>query len=167
MLNYLDNMPLVDRKSNAPLIMPISEKYGDMGSVIVGKVESGRIRKGQNLLLMPNKVSQRPRSKTVVSSAHHAFPRQTPVQVSGLVNEVEEEITGAICGDNIRVRLRGVEDEDISVGFVLTSTEKPVHAVTRFEAQLVILDHKNIITAGYGAVMHVHTLSEEVNLVVR
>lgn len=91
---------------------------------------------------------------------------QTPVQVSGLVNEVEEEINGALCGDNIRVRLRGVEDEDISVGFVLTSPEKPVHAVTRFEAQLVILDHKNIITAGYGAVMHVHTLSEEVNLVV-
>ena len=65
---------------------------------------------------------------------------QTPVQVSGLVNEVEDEIDGALCGDNIRVRLRGVEDEDISVGFVLTSPDKPVHAVTRFEAQLVILD---------------------------
>lgn len=40
-------------------MMPISEKYADMGSVIVGKVESGRIRKGQNLLLMPNKVRTR------------------------------------------------------------------------------------------------------------
>lgn len=72
----------------------------------------------------------------------------------------------AVCGDNVRVRLRGVEDEDILVGFVLTSTEAPVHAVTRFEAQLVILDHKNIICAGYSAVMHVHTAAEEVSLVV-
>lgn len=37
-------------------MMPISEKYADMGCVVVGKVESGHIKKGQNLLLMPNKV---------------------------------------------------------------------------------------------------------------
>lgn len=36
--------------------------------------------------------------------------------------------------------------------------------MTRFEAQLAILDSKNIICAGYGAVMHVHTLAEEVTL---
>jgi peptide chain release factor subunit 3 len=40
-------------------MMPISEKYADMGCVVVGKVESGHIMKGQNLLLMPNKVSNR------------------------------------------------------------------------------------------------------------
>lgn len=80
---------------------------------------------------------------------------------------MEEEVPMALCGDNVRVRLRGVEDEDIMIGFVLTSVEAPVHAVTHFEAQLVILDHKNIICAGYGAVMHVHTLAEEVSLVVR
>lgn len=79
---------------------------------------------------------------------------------------MEDEIPLAMCGDNIRVRLRGVEDEDISIGFVLTSPQAPVHTVTQFEAQLVILDHKNIICAGYGAVMHVHTLAEEISLVV-
>lgn len=74
----------------------------------------------------------------------------------------------AVCGDNIRVKLRGVEEDgEISVGFVLTSITAPVHTVTHFEAQLVILDHKNIICAGYGAVMHVHTLAEEVSLSVR
>lgn len=56
LLNFLDNMTLADRKNNAPLMMPISEKYSDMGTVIVGKVESGKLRKGQSLLLMPNKV---------------------------------------------------------------------------------------------------------------
>lgn len=79
---------------------------------------------------------------------------------------MEEEINFAYSGDNVRLRLRGVDDEDISPGFVLTSPGRPVHAVTQFEAELVILEHKNIICAGYGAVMHVHTLAEEVSLSV-
>lgn len=49
-------------------------------------------------------------------------------------------------------------------GFVLTDAHQPIHTVTRFEAQLAILDSKNIICAGYGAVMHVHTLAEECTL---
>lgn len=57
LLTYFDEMPILDRKNNAPVMMPISEKYGDMGTIVVGKVESGTIKKGQNLILMPNKVS--------------------------------------------------------------------------------------------------------------
>ena len=138
-------MPMVDRKINAPLMMPISEKYKDMGTVIVGKVESGLLRRGDHLLLMPNKDA---------------------VEVTAIYNEMEIEVPQALCGDNVRVRLRGVEDEDISPGFVLTSPAKPIHAVRQFEAQLAILEHKSIICAGYSAVMHIHTLSEEVTLPV-
>lgn len=36
--------------------MPISEKYRDMGTIIVGKVEAGRLRNGSKLIVMPNKV---------------------------------------------------------------------------------------------------------------
>lgn len=79
---------------------------------------------------------------------------------------MEEEVNFAYSGDNIRLRLRGVDDEDVNPGYMLTSPGKPVHAVTQFEAELVILDHKNIICAGYGSVMHVHTLAEEVTLAV-
>jgi len=136
---------MVDRKINAPLMMPISEKYKDMGTVIVGKVESGHLRKGDELILMPNK---------------------TPVEVTAIFNEMEEEVDRGLCGDNLRIRIRGIDDEDISPGFVLTSPLKPIHAVRQFEAQLAILDSKNIICAGYSAVMHVHTLSEEVTLTV-
>ncbi|KNZ79831.1 Eukaryotic peptide chain release factor GTP-binding subunit [Termitomyces sp. J132] len=142
-LEHLDVMPMVDRKINAPLMMPISEKYKDMGTIIVGKVESGLLRRGDHLLLMPNK---------------------DEVEVAAIYNEIEAEVPQALCGDNVRVRLRGVEDEDISPGFVLTSPAKPIHAVRQFEAQLAILEHKNIICAGYSAVMHIHTLSEEVTL---
>jgi len=137
---------MVVRKINAPLMMPVSEKYKDMGAIAVGKIESGHMRKGDSLILMPNKAS---------------------VEIAAIYNELEEEISSAMCGDNVRVRLRGVEDEDISPGFVLTSTKNPVHAVRQFEAQLAILEHKNIICAGYSAVMHVHTLAEEITLPVR
>lgn len=136
---------MVDRKINSPLMMPISEKYKDMGSVVVGKIESGHLKKGDNLILMPNR---------------------TPVDVASIYSELEEELDVAVSGDNVRIRLRGVDDEDISPGFVLTSPNKPIHAVRQFEAQLAILEHKNIICAGYSAVMHIHTLGEEVTLPV-
>jgi peptide chain release factor subunit 3 len=142
-LEFIDHMPMVHRKINAPLMLPISEKYKDMGSIVVGKVESGHLRKGESLMLMPNK---------------------NLVEVAAIYNEMEDEIVSAVSGDNVRIRLRGVEDEDISPGFVLTSPQKPVHAVRHFEAQLAILEHKNIICAGYSAVMHIHTLAEEVTL---
>jgi len=134
---------MVDRKVNAPLMMPVTEKYKDMGTVVVGKIESGHLRKGDTLTLMPN--------------------RDT-VEVTAIYSEVEEEVNVAISGDNVRIRLRGVDDEDITPGFVLTSPNRPIRAVRQFEAQLAILDHKNIICAGYSAVMHVHTLAEEVTL---
>ena len=126
-------------------MMPVSEKYKDMGTIIVGKIESGHMRKGDTLLLMPNK---------------------NIVEVAAIYNEMEDEINNALCGDNVRIRLRGVDDEDISPGFVLTSPSRPIHAVRQFEAQLAILDHKNIICAGYSAVMHCHTMAEEVTLSV-
>jgi hypothetical protein len=49
-------MPVNDRKINAPFMLPVSEKYNEMGSIVVGKIESGRVKKGDSLLLMPNKV---------------------------------------------------------------------------------------------------------------
>ena len=145
LLEHLDKMPMVDRKINAPLMMPVSEKYKDMGTIVVGKIESGHMRKGDTLLLMPNK---------------------NLVEVAAIYNEMEDEVQSAFCGDNVRIGLRGVDDEEISPGFVLTSPSTPIHAVRQFEAQLAILDHKNIICTGFSAVMHCHTHSEEVILVV-
>ncbi|KAJ1555429.1 translation termination factor GTPase eRF3, partial [Nowakowskiella sp. JEL0078] len=55
LLELLDNMEIGSRKFDAPLMMPISDKFKDMGTIITGKIESGRIRKGQNVLIMPNR----------------------------------------------------------------------------------------------------------------
>ncbi|GAC77211.1 polypeptide release factor 3 [Moesziomyces antarcticus T-34] len=143
LLEYLDNLALGDRKISAPLKMPISEKYNDMGTVVVGKLEAGKIKKGDTLLLMPNKTS---------------------VEVVAIFNEQEEEVPAAISGDNVRVKLKGVDHEDVSVGYVLSHPTHPVHVATHFEAQLAILEHRNIICAGYSAVVHCHTVSQEANL---
>lgn len=143
LLTYLDDLELGDRKMSASLKMPVSEKYADMGTYVVGKLESGKMKKGDALMLMPNK---------------------TMVEVLAIFNEVDEEVPAAVSGDNVRVKLKGVELDEVQAGFVLTDPKDPVHVVRRFEAQLAILEHRNIICAGYSAVMHAHSLNEEVNL---
>ncbi|WFD31880.1 translation termination factor GTPase eRF3 [Malassezia sp. CBS 17886] len=143
LLTYLDELALGDRKINDSLRLPVSEKYPDMGTYIVGKLESGTVKKGGALVLMPNRKS---------------------VEVLGIYSEVDEEVPAAVSGDNVRVKLKGVDLDEVQPGFVLTDPAHPVSVVTRFEAQLAILEHRNIICAGYSAVMHAHALSEEVSL---
>lgn len=103
------------------------------------------------------------------SPGQHPQPanNQTSIEVSGLYTEDNEEMDAAFCGDNIRIRLRGISDEDILPGFVLTSPSKPVKAVTAFKADLSILETKSIICGGYSCVLHAHTLAEEVTITVR
>ncbi|WVF65331.1 hypothetical protein IAT40_000057 [Kwoniella sp. CBS 6097] len=143
LLEHLDNMEIMDRDNDAPFMFPISEKYNELGTVVMGKIESGRVKKGDSLLMMPNK---------------------TTVEVSAIFTETADEIDQAFCGDNVRLRLTGVSDKDITPGYVITSVQKPVKAVTAFKADLSIIETKNIITGGYSAVLHVHTLAEEISI---
>ncbi|KAF1981528.1 hypothetical protein K402DRAFT_342144 [Aulographum hederae CBS 113979] len=141
LLEFLDNMKALDRKVNAPFMMPIAAKYKDMGTMIEGKLEAGVLKKGNTYLMMPNKES---------------------VTISALYGETEDEIQAATCGDQVRIRIRGVEEEDIMPGFVLCSPSRPVHNVSAFEAQIVLMDIKSILSAGFNCVMHVHSATEEV-----
>jgi peptide chain release factor subunit 3 len=161
-------MPVSDRKINAPFMLPVSEKYNEMGSIVVGKIESGRVKKGDSLLLMPNKVSNVCLALSLHSCGLTLGPRfpQVPVDVAGIYDEQAEELPMALCGDNVRIRLRGVSDEDVSPGFVLTSAVRPIKVSTQFRCDLAIVDSKNIICAGYSCMMHLHTLAEEVTMTV-
>jgi peptide chain release factor subunit 3 len=49
LLEYLDNMQALERKLNAPFMMPIAAKYKDMGTMIEGKIESGRLSSHLNV----------------------------------------------------------------------------------------------------------------------
>ena len=141
LLEYLDSMKTLERKVNAPFMMPIIGKYRDMGTVIEGKIESGVIKKGLTYTMMPN------RDETTVAAVY---------------GETEEEIQAATCGDQVRLRIRGVEEEDILPGFVLCSSKRPVHCVSAFEAQIVLIELKSILSAGFNCVLHVHSAIEEI-----
>ncbi|KAH8293140.1 hypothetical protein KR044_006618, partial [Drosophila immigrans] len=139
---FIDELPSLNRKTDGPFIMPIVDKYKDMGTVVMGKVESGVARKGQNLLVMPNR---------------------TQVAVDQLFSD-DYEVTSVGPGENVKIKLKGIEEEDVSPGFVLCDATNPIKTGKIFDAQVVILEHKSIICAGYSAVMHIHCAAEEVTV---
>lgn len=143
LLEYLDNMTHVDRHVNAPFMLPVAAKMKDMGTIVEGKIESGHLKKGQSTLLMPNKIA---------------------VEIQNIYNETENEVDMAMCGEQVKLRIKGVEEEDVSAGFVLTSPKNPIKNVTKFVAEIAIVELKSIMSAGFSCVMHVHTAIEEVTI---
>jgi peptide chain release factor subunit 3 len=90
------------------------------------------------------------------------MPNREQISIAALYGETEDEIQQAMSGEQVRIRIRGVEEEDILPGFVLCHPKRPVHCVSQFEAQIVLLELKSILSAGYNCVLHVHTAQEEV-----
>ncbi|KAJ6360511.1 hypothetical protein OIU77_004512 [Salix suchowensis] len=141
----LDAIEVPPRDPKGPFRMPIIDKFKDMGTVVMGKVESGSVTEGDSLLVMPNK---------------------TQVKVLAVYCD-ENKARYAGPGENVRIRLSGIDDEDILSGFVLSSIARPIAAVNEFDAQLQILEllDNAIFTAGYKAVLHIHSVVEECEIV--
>lgn len=75
-----------------PLRFPIADKYKDMGTCVMGKLEAGTIKKGENLVLLPNK---------------------TNVVVEEIFMDHQEgtvSLAEAGPGDNIKMKIKGVEE---------------------------------------------------------
>lgn len=81
---FIDQLPSLNRKQEGPFIMPIVDKYKDMGTVVMGKVESGTVKKGQNLLVMPNRTS---------------------VSVDQIWSD-DEEVSAVGPGENVKIKLK-------------------------------------------------------------
>lgn len=81
---FIDQLPSLNRKLEGPFIMPIVDKYKDMGTVVMGKVESGCAKKGQNLLVMPNR---------------------TQVSIDQIWSD-DEEVTAVFGGENVKIKLK-------------------------------------------------------------
>ncbi|CAA0829436.1 Translation elongation factor EF1A/initiation factor IF2gamma family protein [Striga hermonthica] len=141
----LDAIEVPVRDPKGPFRMPIIDKFKDMGTVVMGKIESGSVREGDNLMIMPNKV---------------------PVKVLAIFCD-EDKVRRAGPGENLRVRVSGIEEEDIVAGFVLSSVANPIPAVSEFVAHLQILEllDNAIFCAGYKAVLHIHAVVEECEIV--
>ncbi len=145
LLELLDGITIGGRDPDGPLRMPLLDKYIDRGIVAMCKVESGTVRKGQDLLIMP-------------------------VGVRAKVDKVlieDAEVASAKPGESVKLMVKGCKEDDVVKGFVLCDTVAPCFAVTQFEVQLMVmeLDHRALFTAGYSAVLHIHTAEEEVTVV--
>ncbi|KAI3651956.1 hypothetical protein MP228_003259 [Amoeboaphelidium protococcarum] len=144
LLEQLDGMAAVERKNDQPFMMPIAERWKDMGNLIVtGKVESGRVRIGKEAVIMPLKKI---------------------CEVLTIQNEAEEEVKGVVSGDNAKIKIRGIDEDEVQPGFVLCSPWASVKTVTRFEVELTILDVTGIVCPGFRSMLHVHTAVQEVIL---
>jgi len=146
LLQTLDDLPPVERNDNLPLRMPITDKYKDMGLLsLLGRIEAGTVARGQTVVLMPNR---------------------NILKVNGLYID-DKAVKKAKSGENARIAVSGLEDTDVSSGFVLCDAVKPVNVVTEFLAQLFIVEllpSNPLFSAGYDAVMHIHTCIREVTV---
>ncbi|KAK3552705.1 hypothetical protein QTP86_021134, partial [Hemibagrus guttatus] len=134
---HLDSLPNFSRSSDGPVRLPIVDKYKDMGTVVLGKLESGCISKAQQLVMMPN--------------------RHTVEVLSLLSDDVETDDAGP--GENLKLRLKGIEEKGDPARLHPVHSREPVSFT-----QIVIIEHKSIICPGYNAVLHIHTCIEEVQI---
>ncbi|HOE92709.1 MAG TPA: translation elongation factor EF-1 subunit alpha [Methanofastidiosum sp.] len=146
LLEAVDSFKEPDKPTDKPLRLPIQDVYTitGVGTVPVGRVETGIMKKGDTVVFEP--------ASTVFGK-----------QIAGEVKTIEmhhETLDQALPGDNVGFNVRGVGKNDIKRGDVLGHPNNPPTVVTlndSFKAQIVVLRHPTAITAGYTPVFHCHT----------
>ncbi len=136
-LEALNSLPEPQPPTDAPLRLPIQDVYtiSGIGTVPVGRVETGVLETGMNVSFQPSDVGGE--VKTV--EMHH------------------EEVPRAEPGDNVGFNVRGIGKDDIRRGDVCGPADDPPSVAETFKAQIVVMQHPSVITAGYTPVFHAHT----------
>lgn len=137
MMEALDNLKQPEKPSSLPLRIPVEDAYtiSGIGTVPVGRVETGTMKKGDKVIFMPGGASGEVKSIEM----HH------------------EEIPQALPGDNIGWNVRGIGKTDVRRGDVCGHVDNPPTVADEFVGQIVVLQHPSAITAGYTPVFHAHT----------
>jgi len=137
LLDAMDLMKMPEKPIKLPLRIPVQDVYTitGVGTVPVGRVETGKIKKGDKIIFNP--ADKTGEVKTI--EMHH------------------EEIPEAVPGDNIGWNVRGISRNDIRRGDVCGHTDTPPTVADEFTAQIVVLQHPSAITVGYTPVFHCHT----------
>lgn len=137
LIQELDALDEPDKPVSLPLRLPVQDVYSitGVGTVPVGRVETGILHTAENI----------------------AFE---PAGVTGEVKSIEmhhETLEEAVPGDNVGFNVRGVGKNDIKRGDVAGTTKNPPSVAKEFKAQVVVLQHPGVITVGYTPVFHAHT----------
>ncbi len=133
----LDSINPPEQPIDKPLRIPIQDVYSitGVGTVPVGRVESGILKVGDSLVFMPS--NKKGEVKSI--EMHH------------------EPIQEARPGDNIGFNVRGVGKDEIKRGDVAGHPDNPPTVAQEFTAQIIVLQHPTVITKGYTPVFHINT----------
>jgi len=138
LLEALDRIDPPKRSVEKPLRIPLQDVYkiGGIGTVAVGRVETGVVRPGMQIIFAPAGIVAEVKSIEM----HH------------------EQLPEAFPGDNVGMHVKNVAVKDLRRGFVASDAKDcPASAVTSFEAQVIIMNHPGKITEGYTPVVDIHT----------
>jgi len=138
LLEALDAVKPPKRPIDKPLRLPLQDVYkiGGIGTVPVGRVETGVIKPAQTDVFAPTGVTTE--VKTV--EMHH------------------ESMPEAVPGDNVGFNVKNVSVKEIKRGNVCGDTKRdPPQGCTTFKAQVIVLNHPGQISNGYSPVLDCHT----------
>ena len=134
----LDSILPPKRPTDKPLRIPLQDVYkiGGIGTVPVGRVETGILKPGCVCTFAPVNITTEVKSVEM----HH------------------ESLTEAMPGDNVGFNVKNVSVKEIKRGMVAgDSKNDPPKGVENFTAQVIILNHPGEIHAGYSPVLDCHT----------
>jgi elongation factor 1-alpha len=133
----LDMFEVPPKPIDKPLRIPVQDVYSitGVGTVPVGRVETGVLKEGDRIIIMPSGIIGEVKS---IETHHTRIPRAEP-------------------GDNIGFNVRGVAKTDIRRGDVVGPPENPPTVAKEFIGQIIVIYHPTAIAAGYTPVLHVHT----------
>merc|ERR1711993_4207 len=134
----LDSILPPARPKDKPLRLPLQDVYkiGGIGTVPVGRVETGILKPGMVITFAPNQLTTEVKSVEM----HH------------------EALTEAVPGDNVGFNVKNVSVKDIKRGMVAgDSKNDPPKETKDFLAQVIVMNHPGEIHAGYTPVLDCHT----------
>jgi elongation factor 1-alpha len=137
-MEALDNIDPPKRPTDRPLRLPLQDVYkiGGIGTVPVGRVETGTIKAGMIVTFAPVNLTTEVKS---VEMHHQTLEEAQP-------------------GDNVGFNVKNVSVKDIRRGNVAgDSKNDPPKETEEFKAQVIILNHPGQINAGYAPVVDCHT----------
>jgi len=137
LVEALDKFSVPPKPIDKPLRIPVQDVYSitGVGTVPVGRVETGVLKEGDTVVFVPANVSGEVKS---IETHHQRIPKAVP-------------------GDNIGFNVRGVAKKDIRRGDVCAHPTNPPRAVKEFIGQIVVVYHPTSIAQGYTPVLHAHT----------
>ena len=136
----IDATPMPDKPSSKPLRLPIQDVYkiSGIGTVPVGKIETGTLNVGKNVVFNPSMKSGEVKSIEM----HHT-----------MVDKAEP-------GDNVGFNVRGLAADDIRRGDVAGYSDSQPTFVRHdetFVGQIQLMDIPKAVSVGYTPVFHAHT----------